>query len=177
MTELTCDICRDLLPLVQDGVASEESRAAVEAHLASCPACRALCGETPPPPPADGEQLLARVRGKLRSCFALLMFLGIFLGVSLTYGHNLFYNTLVMPLIGACGYGVYRWRALWKVPLFVLGLQLLSQLLLLLQEWEDGMLFGALWLGLILSVFAELGVVIAGLFHFAFKKEDRHETT
>ena len=30
MTELTCDICRDLIPLVVDGVASEESEAAVK---------------------------------------------------------------------------------------------------------------------------------------------------
>ena len=32
---------RDLLPLYQDGVCSEESRAAVEEHLRECPSCRA----------------------------------------------------------------------------------------------------------------------------------------
>ena len=53
-SEISCDICRDLLPLVQDGVASEDSRAAVEAHLRSCPACRALAGDAAPPPP-DGQ--------------------------------------------------------------------------------------------------------------------------
>ena len=41
MMELSCDIVRDLLPLVHDGVASEASRAAVQAHLAGCSACRA----------------------------------------------------------------------------------------------------------------------------------------
>ena len=36
-----CDLIRDLLPLYQDGVCSEESRAAVEEHLRECPSCLA----------------------------------------------------------------------------------------------------------------------------------------
>ena len=36
--DLACDICRDLIPLVRDGVASEASRRAVEQHLAGCAA-------------------------------------------------------------------------------------------------------------------------------------------
>lgn len=36
-----CDLIRDLLPLYQDGVCNEESRAAVEEHLRECPSCRA----------------------------------------------------------------------------------------------------------------------------------------
>ena len=34
-----CDMIRDLLPLYQDGVCSECSKAAVEEHLAECPGC------------------------------------------------------------------------------------------------------------------------------------------
>ena len=37
---MNCKIVQDLLPLYHDGVCSEESRAAVEEHLAHCPACR-----------------------------------------------------------------------------------------------------------------------------------------
>ena len=35
-----CGIIDDLLPLYVDGACSEESKAAVEAHLTSCEACR-----------------------------------------------------------------------------------------------------------------------------------------
>lgn len=50
--DIGCEICKDLLPLVEDGVASEASRAAVAAHLERCPDCRALAaGAVPPPPP------------------------------------------------------------------------------------------------------------------------------
>lgn len=41
MTNLPCDLIRDLLPLYLDGVCSEESKAAVEAHLEGCEACKA----------------------------------------------------------------------------------------------------------------------------------------
>ena len=41
-TEISCAVCRDLIPLVQDGVASPESEALVKAHLQTCPECRTL---------------------------------------------------------------------------------------------------------------------------------------
>lgn len=39
--ELPCAVVEDLLPAYVEGLTSEETRAAVEAHLASCPACAA----------------------------------------------------------------------------------------------------------------------------------------
>ena len=41
MDRLDHDIVQDLLPLYHDGVCSERSRAAVEAHLQTCETCRA----------------------------------------------------------------------------------------------------------------------------------------
>lgn len=37
--KLSCDIVRDLLPTYVDGLAGEETAAAVEAHIATCPDC------------------------------------------------------------------------------------------------------------------------------------------
>ena len=42
---MNCDIVRDLLPLYEEGLCSEESRKAVEEHLKSCEACRKLLPE------------------------------------------------------------------------------------------------------------------------------------
>lgn len=51
-TDLPCAAARDLMPLVKDGLASPQSRALVENHIQSCPACRAeweaLPAEAPP---------------------------------------------------------------------------------------------------------------------------------
>lgn len=42
MGELSCHIVRDLLPLYQEGLLSEESKCEVEAHLANCEDCREI---------------------------------------------------------------------------------------------------------------------------------------
>jgi predicted anti-sigma-YlaC factor YlaD len=39
---MSCDMCMDLLPLYEDGLASEDSARAVRRHLASCPHCREM---------------------------------------------------------------------------------------------------------------------------------------
>lgn len=39
--KITCEVVRDLLPLVHDGVASGDSRKLVEEHIRGCSACRA----------------------------------------------------------------------------------------------------------------------------------------
>ena len=44
---MNCEIVRDLLPLYEDGLCSEESRGAVEEHLKTCEACRKLLPEGP----------------------------------------------------------------------------------------------------------------------------------
>ena len=53
-TSIPCAVCRDLAPLVADGVASARERGpCVRAHLAACPACAAEW----PGPLCDGERL------------------------------------------------------------------------------------------------------------------------
>lgn len=169
-SEISCDICRDLLPLVQDGVASEDSRAAVEAHLRSCPACRALAGDAAPPPP-DGQELLRRIRRQLRGALIIVLLAGILFGLELTEGVDMFYNSLLMPALGAVGYLVYRWKALWRIPLLLLvlcGVVALLKLLRGLAVIDAASLL--IWTG-IYCLFALIGVLIAGLLHFALKKE------
>ena len=70
--KISCGICRDLLPLVLDGVAAPESEAAVRAHLAACPECRAVwqaeCGDAPSPAPdtlPDDARILCRLRRRV----------------------------------------------------------------------------------------------------------------
>lgn len=40
--EISCEVIKDLLPLYQDGICSDESRKIVEEHLQSCDECREL---------------------------------------------------------------------------------------------------------------------------------------
>lgn len=53
---MDCKIVQDLLPLYHDGVCSQESRAAVEEHLAGCAACRQLLADMDAPLPEAEEK-------------------------------------------------------------------------------------------------------------------------
>ena len=45
MTKITCDICMDLMPLVRDGVVSEDSVTAVMNHISDCEDCKKIYAE------------------------------------------------------------------------------------------------------------------------------------
>lgn len=75
---MNCKIILDLLPLYHDGVCSPESRAEVEAHLQTCPGCRAALAamdaplpeeKTPQPDDAAAVRSLSRAwkKGKRRA--------------------------------------------------------------------------------------------------------------
>lgn len=167
MNEISCDICMDLMPLVTDGVASPDSATAVAQHIRRCPACAARFeGDLPAPEP---ERILARVQSKLRILAAMALAFGMILGLSLTAGNDLFQNVIIMPLVGAIGYYLFRWKSVFLVPGLLLLTHLVTNALGLGTEVLD-MVSLVMWTA-IYSGFAEAGIVIASLLHFALKKE------
>ena len=80
MSQITCGVVRDLLPLYVDGCCGADSRRLVEEHLAGCPDCRRaradMAGELPPAegaPVPEAEPARAMKTGlkKLRRRWAL----------------------------------------------------------------------------------------------------------
>ena len=101
--KIPCAVCRDLMPLVQDGVASPESEALVKAHLAACPACRALRQGTDAPavpelPAPDDGKILQKLRRRYSTHLLLLAFVGIAAGVALGYTGSANWVVLTLPL-------------------------------------------------------------------------------
>ena len=62
--DIPCGVCLDLIPLVRDGVASEESVQLVLDHTAVCPSCREALGEEFRQE-VDDSKVLASIRRKL----------------------------------------------------------------------------------------------------------------
>lgn len=95
MNPITCGMAADLLPLYLDGCCSADSRAALEAHMDACPACRAQYAQlrrdlTPAAaaaedPGTDGiARALARKMCRRKRCLrALCAVLGVLLAVLL----------------------------------------------------------------------------------------------
>ncbi len=170
MNEISCDLCMDLIPLVKDGVASEDSRAAVERHIASCDVCASLFnGETPPQ--IDVKKSFEKFRRSVQLSSAMLMMFGIFFGLSLTASSELFYNTLIMPIIGALGYYIFRWKALYSVPILLLITHFVTNLIGVVRGVEHLDVYSLVMWTFLYSIFSTLGTIVAWLLHFALKKE------
>ncbi|MBR2049005.1 MAG: zf-HC2 domain-containing protein [Oscillospiraceae bacterium] len=169
MNTINCDICLDLMPLVQDGVASPASRKAVEEHLACCEECRAMF-EGIVAVPAGKEKLLGKLSRKLQLGSAMVLMFGILFGLSLPAGNGIFYNSLIMPLIGLVGYYLFRWKAVVLIPVLLYVMHFITNALGLGAEYLT-LPSLVMWTGLY-CLFAVIGVVIGGLLHFAFRKEN-----
>ena len=97
MNPITCGMAADLLPLYLDGCCSADSRAALEAHMDACPACRAQYPQlrrdlTPAAaaaeePGTDGiaRALARKMRRRKRCLRALCAVLGVLLAVLLVF--------------------------------------------------------------------------------------------
>lgn len=95
MNPITCGMAADLLPPYLDGCCSADSRAALEAHMDACPACRAQYAQlrrdlTPAAaaaedPGTDGiaRALARKMRRRKRCLRALCAVLGVLLAVLL----------------------------------------------------------------------------------------------
>lgn len=183
--DLPCDICRDLLPLVRDGVASEASRRAVEEHVAHCEACRELWGEEAPQPPLHRERVLRRIRRRLYAWQGAMTAAGLILGMVLANTGQAGYNILLLPVLGAVAQWLSPRRARW-LPLLVWGLiaavtlwSNAGYLLGRLAEWDWYNFFAILGLsilyGLLLGALCALGTLAAALFRYALRKEETRD--
>ncbi len=171
MNKISCDVCMDLLPLVKDGIASEDSKHAVEAHVTECALCRRLY-QMSDTRAGNVEKSWVRLVNRMRFWFILILMFGISFGLGLADGQEMFYNSILMPVIGVAGYFIFSWKAVIIVPLLLLITEVCNWLMAVLRGIEEADLFSSLWWIVICSFFVLLGIVIAGLLHWALSKKE-----
>lgn len=181
LVPISCGVCRDLAPLVQDGIASDDSAVLVHAHLAGCPDCRAQfpglwaeAGQAPPAPPAgpDDARVLRRLRRRVNLWLLAFLVFGMLLGTALLYSQRHgFLLILLFPLLG----GVSYWFAprLWRwVPAAVALLTGYNQITSALanpgDSWRE-ILFDTALVSAVMAVLCLIGVLAAALLKYAFK--------
>lgn len=174
-TKISCAVCRDLMPLVRDGVASPESEALVQAHMAVCPACRALWQgadepTTPEPLAPDDGKILQRLRRRYSTHLLLLAFAGIAAGIALGYTGRSNWVILFLPLVWSIL--TYRDTGMGKpLLLFTLGLVVLDTIvkqLAFLESFSLGNFLFNLASGCVLyAALGGIGWLIGWLLHYA----------
>ena len=177
-----CSIVKDLLPLYVEDMVSEETAQFVLDHLNVCADCKAEYGALMSDSPLTNiekksdinteqaksfKTTMRRMNRQFYSlAYAALIFL-IFLGFGWTGGENLMYNSLIMPVVGIFGYYVFRLKAIYKIPILLLIIDTFVCLFRLV----DLDLYSAFLWTVIYSIFVFVGIAIAFLLHFAFRKE------
>ena len=177
-----CSVVRDLLPLYIEDMVSAETAQYVNEHLKNCDECQAelanlnegveLSIETRVASKSDDakpfKKMMKRMNRQFYSiAYAAIIFL-IFLGFGWTAGDNLMYNSLIMPIVGIFGYFVFKWKAIYKLPVLLLIIDLA---VFAFQLVEIGFADTLMWT-VLYAIFVFVGVAIAFLLHYAFKKED-----
>ena len=177
-----CSVVRDLLPLYIEDMVSTETAQYITEHLKNCNECQAELAnlregaelstvEAKPVTRSEDakpfKKMMKRMNRQFYSiAYAALIFL-IFLGFGWTGGENLMYNSLIMPIVGIFGYYVFRWKAIYKVPILLL----IIDTFVCLFKLVDLDLYSAFLWTVIYSIFVFVGIAIAFLLHFAFRKE------
>ena len=77
MNQISCNVCVDLMPLVKDGIASEESCALVMNHIEICEDCaKALGGKTEANPAMNDAVVLIKLKKQITLFYSVLFLLG-----------------------------------------------------------------------------------------------------
>lgn len=166
LPDLPCDACRDLIPLVQDGAASDASVQLVAQHIAHCRDCRAFWQAGAPAAAPDDGKVLSRIHRRLRLVLAAALAAGALVAFWLnTYAYRPEYSVVILPVVGALGCLLLR-RRWYFAPPAVAALGFVWHLVAT-DGWQEPLVF-AVGYGLLCL----LGALAAKLLVYAFGKGD-----
>lgn len=176
MLNISCDIILDLIPLVKDGVASQESANLVHDHIKGCGSCKAefdsfesISMETPS---IKDEKIIFDIKRSIFITQIILLISGAIVGVALSNSMNVFYNFIIMPIIGAISLITFKRKCYFSViAVFVLSFIWISIGEIISGGFQWAALHGGLYYSLIYALLIGIGIIIAMLLKFAFRKE------
>lgn len=173
MIKITCDICDDLFPIVKDGVSSEDSKSAVLEHINTCERCKSIYNIQDIAPINDIE-ITKKIKSKIMIIGILLLSIGIMVGIGIPANEFMFYNIIIMPIVGGLGYLTLKnkcYYVLITVFVSVYLRWLYDTFGYALNGQFVNAFIGPLWWATIYVFFTTIGVVIAFLFSFGLRRE------
>lgn len=174
MNKISCNICLDLLPLVKDNVSSKDSKILVEVHLEECKECREVYNRFNNREieefEIDNDRVLGRIKTKLYSVAGLVLILGTILGVNLIDSENVFYNLLIIPLLGGVAYLGFEKRAyIGSIAIFIITFihQIINNYFKAYFPNNITIIYISLITAIIFVLFFFIGIIIFKLFNIS----------
>lgn len=180
---IDCEVIQDLIPLVNDGAASEASVRLVREHCSQCSACNALTVDQTynrTEAQTKDQQNLKTLKRSIYSAQLILAVIGILVGIWFSDSNNVLYNFYLMPLVGGLGYFALGRRSFW-IPLVTAGLTELFALIRTIPLLDQNLvqnfrqmgesLTAMLFFAVIYAALSALGIAIAALLKYAFGRD------
>jgi hypothetical protein len=177
-TIISCDVCLDLIPLVRDKVASDDSCTLVYEHIKTCKNCRVEFENMPTPSDTtvDDKKIILAIKKSFYCTGFIFIVFGALIGIYLSNSSGVFYNFLIMPIVGACAYLTLNEKS-YFVPIAVFVLSYIWQFVqnigggALTSGFKLELFYTPLFFSFIYVCLTIVGIVIVALLKFAFKKE------
>lgn len=176
MDNISCNTCLDLMPLIKDSIASDDSNRLFKSHLAGCPHCTTLFKNNAITASNIYDVSVSdSIKKRMAWLFAGTMVAGTLFGLVLCDGAGMFYDVVIMPAIGGFSYLLFKRKSYYVLP----ALFLVSSIWISIREAKSGLvhyIWSATCWAAIFTALSALGVLIAWLFHYAFRKEGRYDS-
>ncbi|MEQ8198845.1 MAG: zf-HC2 domain-containing protein [Clostridiaceae bacterium] len=174
--KLSCDIIRDLIPLVKDGVASEDSTDIVREHILSCQCCKEEFDTFESIKFEEATIKDAKVISAIkRSIFIwrlTILLIGAAVGAALSNSMGMFYNFLIMPVIGGIGLITFKKKWYWTpVAAFVITYLWQTIKSIIMGGFELAAVYSGLYYSCIYTFLVLTGTLITALLQFELRKE------
>lgn len=160
-----CEIIQDLIPLVNDGVASDASKELVLKHCKHCSICNSMLNKELPI--YQEEQLRKKWKHQIQKVMLGILLIIILFSCSFTETFDQFNNFILLPLVGGLGY----WIINKYIYLFYIAIPFVFILLKLL--YQDITLTSTVIYTVIYWVLLTCGILIYLCYTYAFKKEGK----
>ncbi|MEG2595597.1 MAG: zf-HC2 domain-containing protein [Ruthenibacterium sp.] len=173
-SSLPCAVCRDLIPLVRDGVASEESSQIVHQHIAVCDDCKHFMSGAQTCAEPDDTRVIGRMKRKISLWLVGVVTCSLVFGVALTFSTHSLLAILVFPL--CCGIAYWFDSFVWKlVP------PIACAILFIIVIFQHGygtpirQFMGALRSGIFVGILCAVGALAAALLKYGFSKGEKND--
>ena len=178
-----CKIISDLLPLYAEDMVCEETAEFIKNHLAECENCKndfkaledgddikEVFKEETSKPAEDikpFKKIMKKMNMQVHSISYLLIVFFIFFGFLSMDSGDVFYNSLIMPIVGVFGYIIFKFKAFYKLPILLLAINFFACIF----KFADVEFIDIFFWTAIFTAFVFVGIIIAFLIHFALRKE------
>jgi len=171
-----CNVVLDLMPLVIDGVASEDSSMVVKGHIQTCDGCRveydSFKSNKVEHPSIKDEKIISGIKRSIFMTQASILIAGAIVGVALTNSMGMFYNIIIMPIIGGISVTTFKRKSyLAAVAVFFLSYLWQTVKAIIIGGFDWAALYSGLFYSIIYMVLVGLGIVIAVLLQFSLGKK------